>query len=384
MVRVISRLNVGGPAIQAISMSRRLVERGYDTTLVRGVEGPGEGSLDDLAQELDVSPVLIPDLRRELGRHDLAAIRGVLGIIRRERPQILHTHAAKAGTVGRIAASLAGGARPPVRIHTFHGHVLTGYFSPPKERAFRTVEQVLARGTTKLVAVSEEVRDDLLRLGIARPRSIEVIRLGFDLTRFELSDADATEARRSIRNELGIPEEGQVVTLIARLVPIKRVDRFLEMAGHLAGRPGTTFLVVGDGELKDALTESPAASALGNALVWAGLRRDIPKILASSDLVCLTSDNEGTPVSLIEAQAASRPVVSTDVGGVPTVVEDGVSGDLVAPEAAERFSERVARLLDEPERCRRYVAEGRRTVFERFSQERLVDDLDRLYASCLP
>ena len=168
VLRVISRLNVGGPAIQALTLTRLLEPLGYETTLVRGVEGPSEGTMDDLAARLGVNPQLQRSLGRELGPRDARALLTMIGTIRRIKPHILHTHMAKAGTIGRLAAMFAGEAAPRVRIHTFHGHVLTGYFSAPKARIFASIERRLAKSTTRLVAVSDEVRDDLTRLGSRR------------------------------------------------------------------------------------------------------------------------------------------------------------------------------------------------------------------------
>lgn len=364
-------------------MSRMLEQYGYETTLVRGVEGPREGSMDDLARELGVAPMLISSLRRELGLHDARATLELARHIRRLRPWVLHTHAAKAGTVGRVAAMLSGRYAPRVRVHTFHGHVLTGYFSPGKARFFSEIERVLARRTSKLVAVSDEVRDDLVRLSIAPPSAIEVIPLGFDLDSFALDSAAFRSERRRVRGELGIADDERVATLVARLVPIKRVDRFLDIVGRLAATPDLRFVVVGDGELAEQLHHSPAATRLGKRLVWAGMRHDMPSVMAASDVVCLTSDNEGTPVSLIEAQAASKPVVSTNVGGVPSVVADGVSGLLVAPDDIVAFADRTRRLLDDPSLASGFGNAGRVRVFERFSRGRLAGDLDCLYRGLL-
>jgi len=364
-------------------MSTALERFGYETMLVRGVEGPREGSMDDLARELGVAPVRIGALRRELGPHDARATLELVRQIRRFRPRVLHTHAAKAGTVGRVAAMMSGRAAPAVRVHTFHGHVLAGYFSPTKARFFAQVERGLARTTDKLVAVSDEVRDDLVRLRIAPHSAIEVVPLGFDLEAFAPESETPDRERARVRSELGISEDERVVTLVARLVPIKRVDRFLEVANRLADVADLRLVVVGDGELADQLHHSPMAARLSDRLVWAGMRRDMPAVMAASEVVCLTSDNEGTPVSLIEAQAAARPVVSTRVGGVESVVEHGVSGYLVDRDAVQEFADCVKTLLDQTELADDFAAAGRARVLERFSRDRLASDLDRLYRELL-
>jgi glycosyltransferase involved in cell wall biosynthesis len=384
VVRVISRLNIGGPAIQAITLTKLLEERGYRTELVRGREGAREGTMDDLAQAMGVVPTLLAPMRREVGPADAVALAGLVRILRRQRPRLVHTHAAKAGTVGRLAALVPGRGRPQAIVHTFHGHSLEGYFGRARQRVFLALERFLAKRTTQLVAVSDEVRDDLVRLGVAPSEAIRVIPLGFDLARFAPSDERAAAARR-FRERLAIGPDERVVTLIARLAPIKRVDRFLRAGRLLAGRNGEAvrFVVVGDGELHDELRASEDAQALGDAVAWAGFERDIPAVCGASDVVVLTSDLEGTPVSLIEAQAAALPVVSTRVGGVPAVVLDGETGILVERDDDAGLAAAVAQLLETPERAREMGERGRAHVLERFTVDRLVDDLDRLYRELL-
>ena len=383
VVRVISRLNVGGPAIQALTLTRLLEPLGYETLLVRGVEGPREGTMDDLAAQLGVSPRLLRSLRREFGPHDARALLAMTGTLRTVKPHILHTHMAKAGAIGRLAAMLAGDAAPPVRIHTFHGHVLTGYFSAPQARFFASIERGLAKSTTRLVAVSDEVREDLARLRIAPREQIQTIPLGFDLAPFDGTPAESAERRRALRAELGIAPNARVVTLVARLVPIKRVDRFLRVATHVADLEDVHFLVVGDGELRSELQTSGVARALTPRLVWTGIRRDMPSVVSASDVVALSSDNEGTPVSLIEAQAGGVPVVGTNVGGVAGAVGDGSSGILVRPKDEAAFAEALRRLLLDRDLAARMGAAGREHVRERFSIDRLVRDIDVLYRRLL-
>lgn len=378
LVRVIARLNVGGPAIQAITLTRLLEARGYRTRLVRGRESADEGSMDYLAHDLGVVPTLIASMLRDPGPRDLAALWRLVSILRRERPQIVHTHAAKAGTLGRTAALLAFPRRRPILVHTFHGHSLTGYFSSRTARFYRLVERRLAQRTDVLVAVSAEVRDDLVRLGVAHRERFVVLPLGFDLTRF-MDDSDRARRRAALRTDWGIEADAEVITLVARLVPIKRVDRFLRVAGLLEPRRRARFVVVGDGELREQLAASADASALGDRLVWAGFRRDMPDVCFASDVVMLTSDNEGTPVSLIEAQAAAVPVAGTDVGGVRSAVRDGETGILAAPGDDEGLASAASALLDDRELASRMGDAGRRHVAASYAVERLVDDHDRLY-----
>jgi glycosyltransferase involved in cell wall biosynthesis len=335
--------------------------------------------MDGLARELGVRPQLLPMLGRKLSPKDLVALLQLTLLVRSLRPHIIHTHAAKAGALGRIASLLAGDAGRTVRLHTFHGHVLSDYFSPLVTKAFRRIERALARHTSKLIAVSDEVRDDLIRLGVARPDKIVVVPLGFDLGRFDLSSDAHAHARRRIRARWGVPLEATVVVLVARLVAIKRVDRFLRIANRLAVETDARFVVVGDGELHAELKSSDEALALGDRLVWAGLEVDMPAVMAAADVVALTSDNEGTPVSLIEAQAAGRPVVSTGVGGVASVVLNGQSGYVVTRRDEAAFADRVKTLLDDEELAAALGRTGREVVLERFSLDRLVRDMDALY-----
>jgi glycosyltransferase involved in cell wall biosynthesis len=382
VLRLIARLNVGGPAIQAISLTRLLESRGYSTTLLRGQEGPREGSMDYLAEQLGVRPVTVAGLTRNLGPHDLRALVDIMRWLRRVRPQVLHTHTAKAGTLGRLAVLLSPRHRPPVVVHTFHGHVFQGEFSPRTTVMFERIERLLAPLTTRLIAVSDEVRQDLIDLGIAPPERIETVRLGFDLSPFASPNGDRAAIRRQVRQRLGIPESAKVVSVVARVVKIKRIDRFLAMAERLRDLDDVRFVVVGDGDRRPELERSAAARGLGDRLVWAGFSQDVPSICFASDVVALSSDNEGTPVCLIEAQAAGLPVVSTRVGGVATVIEDGQTGYIVERDP-DQLAEAVRGVLTNPDRAVRFGERGREHALGTFSIDRLVGDIDDLYRRLL-
>jgi glycosyltransferase involved in cell wall biosynthesis len=339
--------------------------------------------MDFLARALGVRPLLVSSLTRDPGPRSLLALGQVAAVMRRQRPALVHTHAAMGGTVGRAAALLARpGRRRPVIVHTFHGHSLTGYFSSRRARVFLAIERWLAARTDCLVAVSEEVRDELVEMGVAPRERFQVVRLGFDLSPFGVGEPQRSRRGAALRASLGITDGARVVTLIARLAPIKRVDRFLRLCGELASDAHVHFLVVGDGELADELRESPEAVVLGERLTWAGMRRDIPDVCFASDVVVLTSDNEGTPVSLIEAQAAGVPVVCTGVGGVASVVADGETGFVVAMGEEETLARDMAaavrRVLDDAPLAAAMGAAGPADA-ARFSLDELVDALDRLY-----
>ena len=384
LTRIIARLNIGGPAIQAITLTDELREYGFSTHLIRGAEDPAEGNMDYLAAAIGVKPTLVRTLRRDPGPGDLRALLALVWLIRADRPALVHTHAAKGGTLGRLATLIAFPRRQtrPLLVHTYHGHSLTGYFSGRTAAFYRLVERLLAPATDRLIAVSQEVQDDLVGLRVAPVSKFTVLPLGFELEPFT-NDTDRAERRDALRSAWGVAEHELVVTLIARLVPIKRVDRFLEAAAIVARRPDVRFVIVGDGELREELQSSDAARQLGARLVWAGFRRDIPDVCFASDVVMLTSDNEGTPVSLIEAQAAAVPVVATDVGGVRSVVLNGVSGLLAAPEDVAGLADAAKRFLDDPALRADAGAAGRAHSTSQFTLARLARDHAELYRELL-
>lgn len=382
MLRVIARLNVGGPALHVSYLSRELDRIGYETTLVAGRLGGSEGSMDYIPEQLGVSPLYIPELQREISPiGDLVAARRLVDVMRRLRPDVLHTHTAKAGAVGRLAALMAGSARPKVVVHTFHGHVLRGYFSPVKTEAFRRLEQALAKTSDVLIAVSPEVRDDLVALGVAPAGKIAVIRLGLDL---DARLAVPAGARGQIREELGIPPDRFVLAWLGRMTEIKRADVLLRAFAELRRTTADVdLLVVGDGPLRAGLEGLAHELGIAHACHFTGFRSDVGSIYAASDAVVLTSANEGTPVSVIEAQAAGLPVVSTDVGGVRDIIADEESGFVVPAGDVQATAHALARLARDPELRARLGRAGRARVATRYSVPRLVRDVDILYRELL-
>jgi glycosyltransferase involved in cell wall biosynthesis len=381
VMRVIARLNVGGPALHVSYLTRELDQIGYETTLVAGSIGGSEGSMEYVAEHLGIRPVYVPALQREISPvHDIAAAVHLLRLIRRFRPDVLHTHTAKAGTVGRLAALAAGSARPKVVVHTFHGHVLRGYFGKAKTEAFRRLEQGLARSTDALIAVSPEVRDDLVALGVAPPEKIAVIRLGLDLDQ-RISSPDG--AATALRRDLGVPERRMLLGWLGRMTEIKRVDDLLRAFARIrALEVDADLLLVGDGPLRADLEALARQLGVGDRCHFTGFRDDVGPVYAAADAVVLTSANEGTPVTVIEAQAAGCPVVSTDVGGVRDIVTDGVSGFVVPPGDIEAVADRLALLARDVE-LRQRLGDAGRGVGARYSIPRLVSDVDRLYRELL-
>ncbi|MGR8010905.1 glycosyltransferase [Streptomyces hypolithicus] len=366
-MRVIARMNVGGPALQVSTLMRGLDSELFDHRLFAGFVGPDEADyVEQRAPQVRVCPV--PTLGRAVRpTDDLRALSALTAAMRRFRPHIVHTHTAKAGALGRTAAVLA---RVPVRVHTFHGHLLQGYFSPAKTRLVVQAERSLATVTDRLVAVGRSVRDDLLAAGIGRPGQYAVVPPG--------TTPAAAPGRSEARKQLGLPEDSLVVAYVGRVTRIKRPDRFLSVAREVRRAfPAARFLVCGDGDLHGDLE---AAGDLGDSLHLLGWRADVETVYAASDMVLLTSDNEGMPVSLIEAGLAGLPAVATNVGSVAEVVQDGQTG-LLARRDADELTRHTVRLLGDDSLRRRMGEQARAWTARQFGAERLVQDTHDLYAS---
>jgi glycosyltransferase involved in cell wall biosynthesis len=382
VIRVIARLNMGGPALHVAYLTKGLEERGYDTTLVAGSLARGESSMSFVADELGVDVNPLPQLSREISPvYDTLSVLRLVGLIKRTRPHILHTHTAKAGAVGRLAAALAGDARPPIIVHTFHGHVLRGYFNPALSSVFRVLERVLAAETTRLVAVGPQVRDDLVALGVAPREKFTVIRLGIDLD-MRISGSD--ERRAELRRLFGVPPETFVVGWIGRMTAIKRVPDVLQAFKRLLDQGiDARLCLVGDGPDRERVERVAHDLDVSRSTLFIGYQRDVAPYYAFFDTLLLPSANEGTPVVAIEALASRRPVVATRVGGVPDVVTDGADGYLVSVGDVEAMSSRLADLAADPELRRRLGDSGRESVVQRYRIERLIDDVDALYRELL-
>lgn len=380
VLRVIARLNVGGPALHVAYLSSGLVEHGYETTLVAGEIAHGEESMERVASERGVSIVRLPGLSREVSPlRDLVSVWRLAALIRRVRPDVVHTHTAKAGAVGRAAVTLAG-HRGIVVVHTFHGHVLRGYFGTLGSLVFRAIETALARVSDRLVAVSPEVRDELVALKVAPREKFEVVRLGIDLEPRVRFAGDRDEERR----RLGIPNGKFVVGWFGRMTAVKRTDDLLTTLAGLRERGvDALLLLVGDGTDRAALEQRAHDLGIARSCLFLGYQEDVARWYAVCDAVVLTSANEGTPVTIIEALAAGRPVVSTNVGGVADVVDEGETGFLVRPGDTHALAERLSVLADDPARARLMGETGRARVLERYAVSRLVGDVDALYRRLL-
>ena len=381
ILRIIARLNIGGPAIHAILLSEALNKDSYEDKLVCGRVSEHEGDMFYLARQKGVCPTVIPELQREISfKKDLKAFFKLYAMIKRERPDIVHTHTAKAGTLGRLAATLAG---VPVKVHTFHGHIFDGYFSPVKAKIFLFIEKVLAVFTDRVIAVSSLMKDDIVkRLKITNEKKCVVIPLGLELEKF----SDCEKLKGNFRRKLGIGEDVLLVGIVGRLVPIKNHIMFIKAAKKLIDKTAhrkVKFLIVGDGELKEGLERAVNEMGLKDFVIFTGWIEDLPGVYADLDIVALTSFNEGTPLSLIEAMASAKPVVTTAVGGVKDMIKGGENGLMIGTNDAEDFSDKLSMLIENDGLRRELGVNGRRSVAEKYSKNRLVSDTKKLYEECI-
>lgn len=373
-------MNGGGAAAHVIQLTAGLDSQRFDQLVVTGLEGPGEVSLVPHARARGVDPLIIPELGRELAAHaDTRVLMKLYRLFRHWRPDVVETHTAKAGTLGRVAALLA---RVPVRIHVFHGHVFHSYFGPRRTRAFLEIERALARVSTRIIALGDIQRSELLDYGIGTPEKVVSIPLGLELTPF----LDAEHLRGALRAELGLAggesDRTPLLGTVGRLVPIKAHEVFLAAAARILSEvPGAHFVVAGDGERRAELQALAAAPPLAGRVHFLGWRSDLPKLYSDLDLVLLTSDNEGLPVSLIEAMAAAKPVVATDVGGVRSLVADGQTGLVVPKRNPEALANACVRLLTQPNVRRQMGSAARQTVYPRYHISTLLATMSGCYTS---
>ena len=373
VLRVIARLNVGGPAQHVVWLTEGLAKEGYETLLVTGTVPPGEDDMSAFAAAHGVTPLVMPSMSRELSWRDLTTIVRLWRLMVRFRPDIVHTHTAKAGAVGRLAGLLYRfvSRKRCAFIHTYHGHIFHGYYGRWKTRVFLAVERTLARiNTDRLVVLSpQQLREIAETFRVGRPEQFAVIPLGIDLSEF----------RALRKTERALPAVG----IVGRLTPIKNHDLFLRVAARL--KDVARFVVYGDGAERARLERA------ADGVVFAGTRPPA-EIYPSLDVVALTSRNEGTPLALIEAMAAGVPVISTAVGGVVDllgeVVERGVNyeirdrGITVASDDTDGFIAGLTRLLDDEALRQHFMTAGKVYVETLLSKDRLIIDMMQLYSEC--
>lgn len=391
IIRIIARLNIGGPARNAVLLAEGLSgyphgnetasapissgsrnDDAWETVLVCGEVGEGEGDMMWLARENGIEPVIVPELGRELSFwDDWRAFWKIYRIICRERPDIIHTHTAKAGALGRMAACLCKvkGVKCKV-VHTFHGHVLYGYFGKIKSWVFLWIEKILALLTDRIVTVSGSLKKEFVEeYRIAPEKKVQVVELGF-----ELDDLLKLEPREN--------SDYVNIGIVGRLVPVKNHKMLFRIAKRLRENK-VKFIIIGDGELRLELEKYVRELGIEDIVEFRGWIKDVSEIYRDLDILVLTSLNEGTPVSIIEAMAAARPVVATDVGGVRDIVENGKSGYLVEPDNEEVFIEKLLDLIDDSSKRRMFGEYGRGLVKDRFSKDRLIKDMEGLYNKLL-
>jgi len=399
VLRIIARLNVGGPARHVVWLSQELKSAGYETLLVAGVVPPGEDDMSYVAAEAGVTPFVVPQMSREVSPKDALTVWKLFRLMLRERPAIVHTHTAKAGTVGRVAgllyrwltpSTLIGKPRRCRFVHTYHGHVFHSYYGPGKTRLFLVIEKILARVVTdRIVVVSHQQRREINEnFRVGSPEQFAVIPLGIDMSVY----FDWEKRRPIARAELGANESDVLIGIVGRLTEIKNHKLFLEAAARLRQLTNSPvrFLIIGDGNLRNELEAQAKSLGLRDCVSFLGTRKDPENFYPALDIVALTSLNEGTPLTLIEAMANARAVVATAVGGVVdllgqpqnesdeyAVCERGIS---VRTGDVEGFAHALARLIEDEELRRDLGGRGLHYVKQHYTKERLLADVSELYA----
>ena len=371
VMQVIARMNVGGPAVLVADLMRNLDSSKFEARLVTGYCDENESDyLNEVAT--DIKAVRIPGLGRSISiGNDLKAFFLLMREIRRFKPDVVHTHTAKAGVLGRVSAFLA---RPSAkRIHTFHGHLLHGYFGSRKVQIVVFLEKILGLITYKFVSIGNVVKTDLVKAGIAKDRKFEVIYPGLQ----NLDLYPKLEARKT----LGLDPTKIYVVYVGRLTQIKRPDRLIDLGRSLkTSHPRAHLIIAGAGELLEDLTVRSENESL--PITFLGWRNDIGMILSALDIAVLCSDNEGIPLTLIQASQAGLPIVSTNVGSVSDIVLDGITG-LLTEVSSKGLIEGVSALLDDPVLGHRFGKAGQERAREFFSSRAMVEHHERLYSQSL-
>ena len=389
VLRIINRLNLGGPTFNAAYLSNFLAPE-FETLLVSGMKDDAEESSEFIVKNLDLHPVYMPEMYRELNPfRDYKSYYKLRKIIEEFKPDIVHTHAAKAGAVGRLAASHSG---VPIILHTFHGHVFHSYFSPAKTRLFLEIERYLAKRTTKIIALSEIQKRELVdEFKIAPADKFEIVQLGFDLRKFE---EDKEQKRATFRKKYNVAPNEVAIGIVGRLVPIKNHELFLKALKIVSEKSPSKIraFIIGDGEERSKIEQLAQALNLSfnnadlaesNILTFTSWIKDIDVSNAGMDIIALTSNNEGTPVSLIEAQASGKPIVSTNVGGIEDIVIAGETALLSPVGDVESFAANLLELVNSAEKRNKMALKGSDFVRQKFSYTRLCSDMAILYRTLL-
>jgi glycosyltransferase involved in cell wall biosynthesis len=404
VLRIIARLNVGGPARHVVSLTSGLQADGYDTLLVAGVVPPGEDDMSYLAAQAGVTTHVVPEMSREISIKDAVTVWKLFRLMLRERPNLVHTHTAKAGTVGRVAgfmyrwltpATLTGRPRRCCFVHTYHGHVFHSYYGKTKTRLFLMIERMLARLVTdRIVVITEQQRQEINEtFRVGKSEQFAVIPLGIDLDIY----ADWQQRRAEFRTELNAGAAEILIGIVGRLTEIKNHALFLQAALEFQkfGHANARFVIVGDGHLRQQLERQVDDLGIRDHVCFLGSRTDPENFYPALDVVALTSLNEGTPLSIIEGMANSRPVVATLVGGVGDLLGKKVSdfgnrkfrirerGLEVVSGDAEGFARALDHLIGNQQLRDELGRRGREFVLKNYAKERLLADMSALYAELL-
>jgi glycosyltransferase involved in cell wall biosynthesis len=390
ILRIINRFNLGGPTYNVAYLSKYISPE-FETMLVGGAKGDTEESSDFIVSSLDLQPTIIEEMQREIDlKNDFAAYKKIKKIIQEFKPDIVHTHAAKAGTIGRLAAYNCG---VPIIIHTFHGHVFHSYFGKLKTAFYKNIERYLATKSTAIIAISEKQKDELTRIHrICNANKVVVIPLGFDLRKFQTNQ---DEKRKAFRDKYNVSDDELVIAIIGRLVSIKNHALFLEGIKIVSEQTAQKIraFIIGDGDARATIESKatalnlPFTDALKSnektLLTFTSWIKDIDVALAGSDIIALTSFNEGTPVSLIEAQAANKPIVSTNVGGIENVVLPDITALLCENNNVMQFVEQLLKVTENKALRLKMAEQGWNHVRDKFHFSRLVSDMEEMYKKLL-
>lgn len=394
IVRIIARLNVGGPARHVVWLTKELNDAEFQTVLLAGTVPEGEQDMSFFAAEHDVNAVFIPEMSRELSPKDIVSLWKVYRRIVKEKPDVIHTHTAKAGTVGRAAAFLYRWLNwKNVKIvHTFHGHIFHSYYGALKTNIFLSIERVLARlATDEIIVITEQQYDEIHnQFGVGRAKQFRIVPLGIDLQPFR----NANEKRSILRKQISARDDEIVIGFVGRLTEIKNVPLLLNVARIYRERkdentPKLKFIIIGDGNTRFELEKESERLGLSKLVCFLGNRNDTDVFYAGLDIVALTSLNEGTPLSLIEAMANERAIISTGVGGVVDLLGKVQSdcegfkicerGVRIDSHEAEDFYKGLIYLAKNETLQKSFAASGKAFVEAKYSKERLVGDIVNLY-----
>ncbi len=386
ILRILNRFNVGGPTYNAAYLTKFLPKE-YETKLIGGLKEDAEASSEYVLQDLNVDYQIIPEIRRGINlAKDFKAFRIIVKIIKQEKPDIVHTHASKAGMIGRMAAIYC---HVPYIYHTFHGHVFHSYFGKAKTKFFIFLERYLAQKSTAIIAISNTQKHELGEIyNICAPEKIEVVPLGFDLHRFSEKQE---EKRKEFRTKYNISDDEIAIGIVGRLAAIKNHKLFLDAIDICKQKNQNKKIrafIIGDGELNEELQtyctnkNLPFATCkdkyFDKLITFTSWMKNVDVAYAGLDIVALTSFNEGTPVSIIEAQAAGKPIVSTNVGGIRDIVDENNTAYL-SDLTSEDFSEKLSKVISDDNLRKKMSENSNNFSSTKFSYERLCSDMEKVY-----